>query len=460
MDAELHHLDGVCAGQTQVVRKEFATIGRHPSADVRFDADRDLDVSGRHAALFREGGGWVLRDLGSTNGTWVNGERLKGDRVLAPHDVIRFGPQGPQLVFQPRQVDAATVPLTAAAPPEGPRNRVILPAGSTTERIRVEVRRQTTPWRRATFGLAAFAIVGVLGVALVARQRSRALETERLALLARIDNLIERLEVTSSNVSVLAGALQQAKRETERLRGSLATRGVSSQRLDSLSRQVASSVRQHEAVLQAAQLDGAAIGRANRDAVGLVLSEFPDGHRVAGTGFAVRVRGDTGWVVTSRHLVSDPVGTRARRLGVIFNGSNQNFRAELAATADSADLALLRVRVRGGIPVVRGLGGNPRPGDPVAILGFPYGLDFPTGLDWRRVGVSVSTFAGTIRQVRDDALELDAYGASGSSGSPVFNAAGEVAGVIYGGDPATAGRIVYAVPVAQLQGLLRKALAK
>jgi len=170
----------------------------------------------------------------------------------------------------------------------------------------------------------------------------------------------------------------------------------------------------------------------------------------------VRVRGDTGWIVTSRHLVREAGGARAVRLGIIFNGSNQNFRAELSATADSADLALLAVRVRGGVPVVRGIGAAPRPGDPVAILGFPFGFDFPMGTDWRRLGVSASTFAGTIRGIRDAALEIDAYGAGGSSGSPVFNAAGEVVGVIYGGDPREAGRIVYAVPAAQLRALLEQ----
>ena len=465
MDPELRHLDGACAGQSHTVRKEFVTLGRHPSADVRFDAERDLDVSGRHAALFRQGDAWLLRDLGSTNGTWVNGERLKGDRPLAHNDVIRFGPKGPQLRFLLTPSEAVTVPLTAgraprdaagSAPLPGEPPRVVLPARSTTERIRVEVHRQTTPWRRATFGLAALAILGVLGTAVVARQRSAKLERERLALLSRIDNLLERLQSTGSNVAALEGALAQARAETGRLRRSLAGEGVSSGRLDSLSREVASSIQHHEAVLQAAHLDAAAIGRSNGDAVCLVVSEFPDGRRIAGTGFAVRTRADTGWVVTNRHLVIDASGARARRLGVIFNGSNQNFRAELGAVADSADLALLSVRVRSGVPVVRGLGLTPRTGDAVAILGYPYGLDFPTGSDWRRLGVSVSSFAGSVRAVREDVLELDAYGASGSSGSPVFNAAGEVTGVVYGGDPSTAGRIVYAVPVRQLEALLKR----
>src|SRR3989454_6366007 len=42
---------------------------------------RDLDVSSRHAGIVRHGASFVLRDLGSTNGTFVNGARISGDVV-------------------------------------------------------------------------------------------------------------------------------------------------------------------------------------------------------------------------------------------------------------------------------------------------------------------------------------------------------------------------------------------
>jgi len=459
MYAEFRHLDGAFAGQIRIVRKEFATIGRHPSADVPFDSQRDLDVSGRHAAVFREGAHWVVRDLGSTNGTWVNGARIKGDRVLAANDVIRFGASGPQLVFSPREGEPATVPGTAvnpfgpgATPPERGKNRRT--RGRTTERIRVEVRRQTAPWKRATLMIGVAAVAAIAAAFAFSWQRTRSLSAERTQLLARTDSLILRLQATTSSVAALQGALEQARQETERLRASIATGGVSSERLEALSSELTTSLDRHEAILRAVRLDVTAIARDNSDAIGMVVSEFPDGHRIAGTGFALRTRGDTGWIVTSRHLVSDSLGRHASRLGVIFNGSNQNFRAEVVRTADSADVALLAVRVRGGVPVVRGLGGTPRAGEPVAILGFPYGFDFPMGGDWRKFGISVATFAGSVRRAGPDRIEVDAYGASGSSGSPIFNAAGEVIGVVYGGDPRMSGRIVYAVPSRGVEKLL------
>ena len=457
MVAELQRLDGALAGHHHALRQEFTTIGRHPSSDIRFDAERDLEVSIRHAAVFQQEGRWLLRDLGSTNGTFVNGVKLKEDHPLTAGDVIRLGPDGPRLEFGlpgAAEAGAPTRKLEIAAPVPGPAAGTLEPRASTTERIRVEVRRQTRPWRRATLVAAAIAVLGTLGVATLQSRRARRLERERATLLLRADNLLQRLQSASSNAVALESALARARRETAELRDAIAARELGARRMDSLSRELTRKLSRQEAVLGAAQLDPGIIVRQSGAAVVVVLSEFPDGQRVSGSGFAVRSRGDSAWIVTSRHLVVQPNGTRAARLGTIFNGSNQNFRADLLQAADSADLALLVVRIRGGTPVVRGIGNGARAGDPVAILGFPFGFDFPMGSNWRKLGVSLTSFAGTIQAVSPNTIEIDGYGASGSSGSPLFNRIGEVIGVVYGGDPSSAGRLVFAVPVGRLRNLL------
>ncbi len=53
--------------------KQTIAIGTHPSNDVVLD---DTTVSRRHATITRKAGGFELADLGSTNGTFVNGRRL------------------------------------------------------------------------------------------------------------------------------------------------------------------------------------------------------------------------------------------------------------------------------------------------------------------------------------------------------------------------------------------------
>lgn len=63
-------------------------IGRSPSCDLPVPSPR---VSRRHAWVHREGTGYAVSDLGSTNGTYVNEQRVLGDRVLKAGDRIRVG---------------------------------------------------------------------------------------------------------------------------------------------------------------------------------------------------------------------------------------------------------------------------------------------------------------------------------------------------------------------------------
>jgi FHA domain/Domain of unknown function (DUF1707) len=62
-------------------------LGRHPACELVFD---DATVSRRHAGLRLRDGRWYLADLGSSNGTWVNGRRVF-DAEVRPGDEIRLG---------------------------------------------------------------------------------------------------------------------------------------------------------------------------------------------------------------------------------------------------------------------------------------------------------------------------------------------------------------------------------
>jgi pSer/pThr/pTyr-binding forkhead associated (FHA) protein len=67
---------------------EGATLGRGESADIRLE---DTFASSAHARLVAEGDVIVLEDLGSTNGTYLNGEPLRGPQPLHVGDSIRIG---------------------------------------------------------------------------------------------------------------------------------------------------------------------------------------------------------------------------------------------------------------------------------------------------------------------------------------------------------------------------------
>ncbi len=64
------------------------SIGRHDDCVIRI---RSSQVSRRHCELFEEGDKLILRDLGSANGTFVNGKRVLGKQTLKPGDVLTIG---------------------------------------------------------------------------------------------------------------------------------------------------------------------------------------------------------------------------------------------------------------------------------------------------------------------------------------------------------------------------------
>jgi hypothetical protein len=75
-------------GKRVVVSPAGATIGRSRQADVVLN---DPNVSREHAEIRPRGGSWVINDLGSTNGSQLNGRRLEGSEVLRPGDEIELG---------------------------------------------------------------------------------------------------------------------------------------------------------------------------------------------------------------------------------------------------------------------------------------------------------------------------------------------------------------------------------
>jgi pSer/pThr/pTyr-binding forkhead associated (FHA) protein len=79
---------GPQAGLRVQLAKRLTSLGRHPDSDVYLD---DITVSRRHVELERRGGGYVVRDAGSLNGTYVNGRRIEGDATLAHGDEVQVG---------------------------------------------------------------------------------------------------------------------------------------------------------------------------------------------------------------------------------------------------------------------------------------------------------------------------------------------------------------------------------
>ena len=100
-------------GMVFELSKDVLLIGRDVTNDIVIG---DAEISRQHARLTRTPGGHVLEDLGSTNGTFVNSERLMAPRVLNPGDLVGMG-ENVTMVFDATAPEAAA---TVASPAEEP----------------------------------------------------------------------------------------------------------------------------------------------------------------------------------------------------------------------------------------------------------------------------------------------------------------------------------------------------
>lgn len=87
-----------------------ATLGRHPDCDIQLQSNM---VSRKHARVFEEGGQYYVEDLGSGNGTFLNGKKIEGRTALNHEDRVKLGPL--LLRFEAKQPEKAPVPAAAAA---------------------------------------------------------------------------------------------------------------------------------------------------------------------------------------------------------------------------------------------------------------------------------------------------------------------------------------------------------
>ncbi len=476
MKAQFKFLSGARAGQVETFEKAYLGLGRHPLSDVRFDTERDLDVSARHAAVLKRPEGYVLQDLGSKNGTYVNGERLGGDRLLADGDVIGFGAKGPALEFhllldatmdrstagaealaarvsQPRQSFPAVPPPSAPAPPKA--------RSSTAVRIAAEVARQTRQLRTTTkilMGTLAGVVV-LAGFVLWKGAQDRQHELQRIQ--AWADSVAaaarSREQEFQNQVEGLKAAYTQSLAEVERLRGEL-KRGGDPATVLRLRRELEAVGVRQQGILGAASVDYRAISTGNENAVAIVVVDRGNRDIVSGTAFTVDSQAT---FVTNKHVLVGEDGDKTPlRIVVKFSGSSQWFRGRLIGVADSADIGVFKVDgLKGGSPRVEGIERDPHTlqrGDPVAIIGYPLGMDLPMPGQGTDVVAEPSLTVGTASKVLSNVIQVDGYGAPGSSGSPIFDRNGHVVAVLYGGVTESNGKIILAVPVTAVVDYLVK----
>ena len=117
--------------------KDVTMLGRDVTNDIVLG---DAEISRQHSRVSRTPGGMVLEDLGSTNGTFVNGDRLVSPRVMMSGDLVGLG-ENVTLTFESTAPEAAATMMApvarggtpkpvppGAAPPPRPAAAMPLPA--------------------------------------------------------------------------------------------------------------------------------------------------------------------------------------------------------------------------------------------------------------------------------------------------------------------------------------------
>ena len=474
MKLQLTVLSGGRSGVSGVFSGTEVVVGRHPESHLPLDPDQDLDASGRHAVFARSGGRWVVRDAGSRNGTLVNGHPVRGDTGLDDTDQVRLGKDGPVLEVRlvpdsvpdrkPEPRPSAAAPPKAQAAPLRRTEGVTQPAdarrSSTTQRIRIEVGKQTRRLRILTGVLLVVLVAGVGYMVWDRRQQAADRAGERAEFQARIDSILAASAASITRLrgemEGLASALRGSQDEVQRLQRDLVSAEAAGQtsEVTRLRRQLASATQAMSLQQAAARVDFRRIYDLRNPAVAMIWTEFAPGDVATGTAFAVTA---DGVLITNRHVVFGGDGSRRpRRLAIQFSNSSQVWPATVLGASPDADLAAIRVQgIVGRIPTIPLPDSvSARPGDPIATIGFPGGTDVPMRSQGEENLVRTTLTAGTVAKALPDLLQIDGYGAQGASGSPIFDAAGMLLGVLYAGEAGSNGRIVFAVPVPYVTALL------
>jgi len=459
MTPRLAILSGGRAHAVEPIKGAVASIGRHPTCQIRLDAERDTEVASRHAVVQQKDGVWVLRDLGSMQGTYLNGQRIAEEQPLNDGDLLRLGATGPEIQFL--LSDRAQVAEPSRDPTPAQPAKPMMTAEELEEILADEQAGQLA--RDAAAAARKRRLVQIVGGVVVAvalvvagslfwqrREARRVEEAARLLLLSQADSMMASVAAVDVASPFMRASLDSARTAAARLRASLVDAGQNAGASASIMQSLDSAISRERDIADAAEFNPETAATGSAPAVGLVIAEYGDGRTALASGFAIRRDGTGGVLLTTRGVVLNAAGEPPVQLQVLMPGMAQPVAARVLRTHAVEDIALLRVQQRGGIPVVPGLAWRTPPvttGRPVAIVGYPPPIEIPARNDWRQFTLASTTTTGTVALLTAGFITVDGWGAPVSAGSPVIDDEGLVAGIVSSAAPSAGGRLYDAVPV-------------
>lgn len=453
MAASLRFVSGAWAGRDVPLPTPEARIGREPGLEVVIPADDQRFVSRLHASIKTDRGQYLVVDLDSSNGTYVNGARVQ-QATLADGDEIQFGRRGPVARFRCEPADRGTIterrgavppnrppalPSRPAAPPPVPAAPASPEAASqVVRRIVHEAMATSVRHSRRRLTLAAGVLLVVGAGAAIATRRSGVFEDPQETFRRLAESYQDRVVLVEVGVT-------HDGRYTPLGNGS----GFFADR-DGLIVTNKHVVQPHLYSRESACVAQSFRRRGVPYEQALVISVWPGGSEFRRT--PASTSGDRGLGYSTDH----------RTLSLVLTAPD-TFVAPVTVTCrdalggapftyawpphanDNHDLAVLRAsKAIEPIPMAET---EPAADDDVMVLGFPTGtvpLETNTAEPIRRVGHVLRTRA---------TIQIDAVVLGGNSGGPLIDRHGKVVGVTTRG---TAESLNMAIKVEHVRRLLER----
>ena len=369
MHATFTHLIGPQKGERVQFEAERISVGRAPN-NVLCLGDGARRVSSHHAEITKHGDQFVLRDLGSTNGTIINGRRVVVSE-LSHDDLIEFGAGGPLVRFgienSDHQDHIGTI-ISNNIPAVQRTSGLVSNPGIVNNHHSANLKKNAT----LIAALVGAMLLGGVG-GIVASSRLRTYEGESLSYAEIAEIAIPAVPLIRTQFDLVDSAGQIVATEA-------------------------------------------------RVGTGFVMSEkgivITNRHVIFDWEYNATPPGMTGRtkkidVILPHHTFDDATSAEVQKLG----------------PDKSVDVVVLKISTP-STPAVRVNSeiSHTNPGDEVVVIGYPLGLDL---LHWTKdTTADPSLSTGTVSRVGHDFIQLNLRAYHGNSGGPVLNKKGEVIGIL------------------------------
>ncbi len=413
MKAAFVHIEG----KNSSLREEFVRfpvkIGRSSSNDLILPGE-NTRASSKHAELSYDGTSFILKDLGSTNGTFINYQQVTS-AIVRHGDIIQFGVGGPKLLFETENKVAEGVFTTNSTPAIRGHSKEF---GRETVQMIINraVDRSSRPWKIAVL-LSLTALLFVTTVSLLYLSRSASHNPAPQIPAASPMPLAEIAERNRYSVVLIYNKFHLYDKNGRFLQEQISN----------------------------------------------------------GSGFIASKYGE---IITNRHVIEpwrfnspnlhggktlpEGITGKIKNLGVFFVDDildESKMQKVIDYTiSDEADVARLVIQTTRELTPVHGIDDrieNLRQGDEIAVIAFPLGLELNQMTEDKLAKSSLTR--GIISKIPDNhkQIQLDVAAYEGSSGGPIFNSKGEVIGLLTSGPNDT---LNFGTPVKYAKKLLQKSL--